>query len=125
MHPATTPSPSCAALAPRAGDHDCPHLWARDALLPLLFRQLDRFVASLERLFAAWQASKMPPPPPPRPRAGPPRASVISLVLLLSKNGIAFPASDAESATTILAMAAGDIDDATFIAWVRRHATPR
>ena len=53
------------------------------------------------------------------------RTAYVAMELFLSKNGFDFAASDAESATTILAMAAGDIDDATFIAWVRRHATPR
>jgi len=53
------------------------------------------------------------------------RTAYVAMELFLSKNGFDFAASDAESTITILAMAAGDIDDATFIAWVRRHATPR
>ena len=75
MHPTATPFTELrAALAPRAGANACPHLRARDALLALLFQQLDRLFASLERLFTAWQAGTMPPPPPPRPRTVTPRA---------------------------------------------------
>jgi death-on-curing protein len=40
-------------------------------------------------------------------------------------NGHAFPASDAESVVAMLAMAAGEMPDDDFIAWVRSHAKPR
>ena len=52
------------------------------------------------------------------------RTAYVALELFLALNGIAFPVSDAEATLTTLSMAAGDIDDPTFIAWVRRHATP-
>ena len=48
----------------------------------------------------------------------------VALELFLALNGVTFPASDAEATLTTLAMAAGDLDDPTFIAWVRRHAQP-
>jgi death-on-curing protein len=53
------------------------------------------------------------------------RTAYVALELFLALNGVAFPVGDAEATITTLAMAAGDIDDLTFIAWVRRHATPR
>jgi death-on-curing protein len=53
------------------------------------------------------------------------RTAYVALELFLALNGVAFPASDAEATITTLSMAAGDLDDATFIAWVRRHALPR
>lgn len=52
------------------------------------------------------------------------RTAYVALELFLALNGVAFPASDAEATLTTLAMAAGDLDDPTFIAWVRRHAQP-
>ena len=52
------------------------------------------------------------------------RTAYVALELFLALNGIAFPVSDAEATLTTLSMAAGDIDDPTFIAWVRRHAAP-
>jgi len=52
------------------------------------------------------------------------RTAYVALELFLALNGVTFPASDAEATLTTLAMAAGDLDDPTFIAWVRRHAQP-
>jgi death-on-curing protein len=52
------------------------------------------------------------------------RTAYVALETFLALNGVAFPVSDVEATITTLSMAAGDIDDATFIAWVRRHATP-
>ena len=52
------------------------------------------------------------------------RTAYVALELFLALNGVAFPVSDAEATITTLSMAAGDIDDPTFIAWVRRHAQP-
>ncbi len=52
------------------------------------------------------------------------RTAYVALELFLAKNGHRFPASDAESVLTMLEMAAGDLSDEAFIAWVRRHATP-
>lgn len=51
------------------------------------------------------------------------RTAYVALELFLALNGIAFPVSDAEAVVATLAMAAGDLDDAAFIAWVRHHAT--
>ena len=53
------------------------------------------------------------------------RTAYVALELFLALNGVAFPVGDAEATVTTLAMAAGDIDDPTFIACVRHHATPR
>lgn len=50
------------------------------------------------------------------------RAAFMSLVLFLALNGMAFDPPEVEATITMLSMAAGDLDDATFIAWVRRHA---
>lgn len=51
------------------------------------------------------------------------RTAYVALELFLALNGFRFSAPDAESVLTMLAMAARDVDDATFIAWVRHHAT--
>jgi death-on-curing protein len=53
------------------------------------------------------------------------RTAYVALELFLALNGVAFPVGDAEATITTLAMAAGDIDDPSFIAWVRRHARSR
>ena len=77
MHPTATPFTAlCTVLAPQAGDNARPQLRVGNALLALLFQQLDRIFASLERLFAAWQAGTLPPPPPPRARDFTPRAAL-------------------------------------------------
>ncbi len=52
------------------------------------------------------------------------RAAFMALVLFLALNGTAFDPPEVEATITMLSMAAGDLDDATFIAWVRRHAQP-
>ncbi len=52
------------------------------------------------------------------------RAAFMSLALFLALNDTAFTPSQVEAAITMLSMAAGDLDDPTFIAWVRRHAQP-
>lgn len=52
------------------------------------------------------------------------RAAFMALVLFLALNGLAFDPPEVEATMTTLAMAGGDIDDAAFIAWVRRHAVP-
>ncbi len=59
-----------AATGPRA-----PIDMVRDALLLLILQQLDRLLATLERLFTTWQAGILPPPAPPRPHAAPSRRS--------------------------------------------------
>lgn len=50
------------------------------------------------------------------------RTAYVALETFLALNGYRFPASDVEATITTLQMAAGDIDDETFLAWVRRHA---
>ncbi len=52
------------------------------------------------------------------------RAAFVALVLFLALNDTAFAPPQVEAAITMLSMAAGDLDDPTFIAWVRRHAQP-
>jgi death on curing protein len=57
--------------------------------------------------------------------AGNKRAAFTALALFVALNGTAFDPPAVEAAITMLSMAAGDLDDPTFIAWVRRHvATP-
>ena len=53
------------------------------------------------------------------------RTAFMALVLFLARNGMTFDPPEIEATMTTLAMAAGDLPDAEFIAWVRRHATPR
>ena len=52
------------------------------------------------------------------------RAAWMAMVTFLDVNGYAFSPPEVEAVLTMLAMAAGDVDDATFTAWVRRHAAP-
>ena len=52
------------------------------------------------------------------------RAAWMAMVTFLDINGYAFVPPEVEAVLTMLAMAAGDVDDAPFIAWVRRHAAP-
>lgn len=50
------------------------------------------------------------------------RAAFMAMVLFLALNGMAFDPPEVEATMTMLAMAAGEIDDAAFVAWVRVHA---
>lgn len=50
------------------------------------------------------------------------RTAYVALELFLALNGYRFPAPDADSVVTMLAMAAGEVEDAVFVAWVRHHA---
>lgn len=52
------------------------------------------------------------------------RAAFMALVLFLALNGVQFDPPEVEATMTMLSMAAGDLDDSAFIAWVRRHAAP-
>ncbi len=52
------------------------------------------------------------------------RTAYVALELFLAKNRHLFPASDGECIVTMLQMAAGDMPDDAFVAWVRRHAAP-
>ncbi|MCX7384530.1 MAG: type II toxin-antitoxin system death-on-curing family toxin [Alphaproteobacteria bacterium] len=53
------------------------------------------------------------------------RTAYVALELFLALNGYAFDAVDVDCVLMTLGMAAGEIDDASFIAWVRRHAVMR
>jgi prophage maintenance system killer protein len=44
--------------------------------------------------------------------------------LFLVHNGFAFAASDVEAVTGIVALAAGEMDEAAADAWFRRHIRP-
>ena len=50
------------------------------------------------------------------------RTAYVALETFLALNGLRFPATDADAVITTLRLAAGDIPDADFIAWVRAHA---
>lgn len=52
------------------------------------------------------------------------RTAYVALELFLALNGLLFPVSDAEAVVVMLDMAAGEMTDAEFIAWVCEHATP-
>jgi death-on-curing protein len=50
------------------------------------------------------------------------RTAFAALVLFLSLNGLQLVAPEVETTIMALRMAAGDADDAEYIAWVREHA---
>ena len=50
------------------------------------------------------------------------RTGFMAMVLFLSLNGAELEAPEVEATMTMLSMAAGDLPDAEFTAWVRRHA---
>ncbi len=52
------------------------------------------------------------------------RTAFGALVLFLSLNGLELEAPEVDAAVIALRMAAGDIPDADFTAWVRAHAEP-
>jgi len=52
------------------------------------------------------------------------RTAYVALETFLALNGCAFPVSDADAVLVTLAMAAGEIDDDEFTAWVRDNAQP-
>ena len=49
------------------------------------------------------------------------RTGYVAAELFLMLNGYAMTASDESAVLTTLSLAAGDIDEATFAAWLRRH----
>lgn len=49
------------------------------------------------------------------------RTAYVALETFLALNGRRFPVSDADAVIITLQMAAGDMDDAAFIAWVRAN----
>ena len=53
------------------------------------------------------------------------RTGFMAMVLFLSLNGAELEAPEVEATMTMLSMAAGDLEDAEFTAWVRRHAAPQ
>ena len=50
------------------------------------------------------------------------RAGFLSVGLFLALNGYRLKVTQAEATLTILALAAGDLDEAAFAAWIRAHA---
>lgn len=52
------------------------------------------------------------------------RMAFAAMVLFLSLNGLELEAPEVEATVVALSMAAGDLPDAEFIAWVRAHAAP-
>lgn len=53
------------------------------------------------------------------------RTAFVAMELSLALNGFDLVATDLECVTTMLSVAAGDIDEATFAAWIRAHIEPR
>jgi death-on-curing protein len=53
------------------------------------------------------------------------RTAFAALVLFLSQNGMELEAPGAEAVVMMLAMAAGEVPDEAFTAWVREHAVKR
>ncbi len=53
------------------------------------------------------------------------RAAFLSIGLFLFLNGWRLTASQADATLTMLAVAAGDIDEPSLAQWLRKHTTPR
>jgi death-on-curing protein len=53
------------------------------------------------------------------------RAAFLAVGLFLAINGHRLVTSQADATLTMLAVAAGEIDEAAFAAWVRAHLVPR
>jgi death on curing protein len=53
------------------------------------------------------------------------RAAFLSVGLFLALNGYRLRADQADAVLNMLAVASGDLDEAAFAAWIRRHAQPR
>jgi len=53
------------------------------------------------------------------------RAAFLSVGLFLALNGYRLVATQAEATVAMLALAAGELDEAEFAGWLRRHAEPR
>lgn len=53
------------------------------------------------------------------------RAAFLATGLFLYLNGYRLNASQADATITILALAAGDLSESEFTAWLRAHAAPR
>jgi death-on-curing protein len=52
------------------------------------------------------------------------RTAYVALELCLRLNGLRFVVSDAEAAVVMLHLAAGEVSDEEFTAWVRQNAAP-
>lgn len=52
------------------------------------------------------------------------RTAFVAVELFLALNGSVLTASDADSVMTMLAVASGDLEEADFAAWIRRHSEP-
>jgi death-on-curing protein len=53
------------------------------------------------------------------------RTAFVAVELFLAMNGYALAATDADCVLTMLGLAAGEIDEATFARWVRAHCRER
>ena len=53
------------------------------------------------------------------------RAAFLSVGLFLAINGHRLVATPADATLTMLAVAAGDMDETQFADWIRQHTTPR
>jgi death-on-curing protein len=53
------------------------------------------------------------------------RTAFLAVGLFLALNGRRLVATQAEATLTMLAVAAGSMDEATFAAWLRTHSAPR
>ena len=53
------------------------------------------------------------------------RAAFLAVGLFLALNGHRLDATQADATLTMLGVAAGDIDEPAFAAWIRAHAQPR
>lgn len=53
------------------------------------------------------------------------RVAFVVMAVFLGLNGLEFTASEADVVTTIVALAAGELDEETLADWIRLHATER
>ena len=53
------------------------------------------------------------------------RVAFVVMAVFLGLNGLEFTASEAEVVTTIVALAAGQVDEETLADWIRLHTTKR
>ena len=53
------------------------------------------------------------------------RAAFLAVGLFLALNGMRLKAGQADAVLTMLAVAAGTLDETSFADWIRRHAQPR
>ena len=53
------------------------------------------------------------------------RTAFVAVELFMVLNGVELHAADADCVLTMLALAAGDLDEAAFAAWLRKHGAPK